>query len=99
MTCALAGLGARLPERLYVAASPAPQENSDWARRWASLSEDALLGEVVALGGVPPQVLDHPRLGRRITQILGSDVAWLARQTGRCSRSAAGTDPRPGWGP
>ncbi|MER7770505.1 alpha/beta fold hydrolase [Kitasatospora sp. NPDC096140] len=69
---------ARLPERLYVAANPAPRENSPWAGRWAALSEEELFEEVVALGGVPPQVQEHPALGRRVARILAADVAWLA---------------------
>lgn len=81
--------GAPPPERLYVGASPAPHTDPGWARRWARQSEEALLDEVVALGGIPPQVLEHPGLGRRITKVLGSDVAWLA------SRQAAPRDPLP----
>ncbi|MCQ9184101.1 alpha/beta fold hydrolase [Streptomyces sp. IBSBF 2953] len=76
----LARRGARLPERILVAASPAPQADAGWARRWAGLSEQQLLDEVVALGGVPRQVLEHPRLSRRITKVLASDVAWLANR-------------------
>ncbi|MGW2649801.1 thioesterase II family protein [Streptomyces sp. NPDC001393] len=75
---ALVRRGARRPKRLCVAASPAPRENPPWVRRWAMLSEDELLGEIAALGGVPPSVLDHPRLSRRIAAVLAADLAWLA---------------------
>nr|ABX71151.1 Lcz34 [Streptomyces sanglieri] len=78
---ALAHRGVPLPERLVVAASPAPREYTPWARRWAALSEAELLGEVAALGGVPPQVLDHPRLSQRIATVLAADVGWLAERS------------------
>lgn len=65
--------------RLCVGASAPPHVPGDWTRRWAEADDEALLGEIAALGGIPAVVLEHPRTRRQLVRVLRSDLTWLAR--------------------
>ncbi|MFC7548707.1 thioesterase II family protein [Plantactinospora sp. GCM10030261] len=74
--------GAALPRRLVVGGSRPPQDLPDLARRLLGLDDEKFLREVVAMGGTPAEILDHPALAALLVPVLRADFGWIDRYAG-----------------
>lgn len=70
--------GARLPTRFYPAATSPPDVHNPWAVRNATLPREQFIAELIALGGVPDSVREHPELLDLLLPVLRADFTWLA---------------------
>lgn len=71
-------LGEPLPVRLYVGGSRAPDVQPHPDLRGLSAEPDAKIEELLLrLGGVPPEVFDHPELRDLVLPVIRADFAWL----------------------
>lgn len=64
--------GQTLPERLVVSSFPAPSQHHDRHRR--QMDDLAFIAHMKKLGGLPPAVLNEPRLLRVIIPMLRADI-------------------------
>ena len=72
--------GAR-PRGLFVSAADPPDAGDGYAVRLAGLDDDDLLAELTRLGGVDPEVLEHPELVAFVLPTIRVDLRWLAART------------------
>lgn len=73
LCCALQERGLALPLRLFVSASRPPQRPR--ATPWHDLPEAAFIERVLALGGTPAEVFEHPMLRPLALGLLRADFA------------------------
>jgi surfactin synthase thioesterase subunit len=67
--------GAPLPVRCYLGASR-PPHSPDPRSAIALAPDDQLLDGVLDMGGMPPEVLDHPELRALVLPVLRHDFTW-----------------------
>lgn len=73
--------GQRLPERLFVAACRPPWTVAEHAVELAGLPDGELVEALVALGGMPAELVAHPELLALVLRAVRADFEWLAGYT------------------
>lgn len=70
--------GARLPRTMYVAGSRAP-DRAEPLSTLADADDATLIGRIVSMGGVPPEVFEEPELRDLALAVLRTDLTWISR--------------------
>lgn len=71
----LAAAGRPLPKHLFVSSFPAPSHHHD--RHRAQMTDQQFIDHMKHLGGLPPAVLDEPKLLSVIMPMLRADIAAI----------------------
>lgn len=67
--------GRPLPEHVFVSSFPAPSHHHD--RHRGSMTDEQFIAHMRTLGGLPPAVLEEPKLLRLILPMLRADIAAI----------------------
>ncbi len=70
--------GAALPRTMYVAGSRAP-DRVEPLSKLADADDATLIGRIVSMGGVPPDVFEEPELRELALAVLRTDFTWISR--------------------
>jgi medium-chain acyl-[acyl-carrier-protein] hydrolase len=74
---ALRTRGGRGPEHLFLSAQPAP--NTTGRQQWHRLPDDEFRAEVLALGGIEPELADEPDVMAELLPLLRADFGLWER--------------------
>lgn len=74
---ALRSRGGQGPEHLFLSAQPAP--DTAGIRQWHTLSDEEFRAEVLALGGVEPEIADDPDVMGTLLSLLRTDFGLWER--------------------
>ncbi|MCF8257157.1 MAG: alpha/beta fold hydrolase [Flavobacteriales bacterium] len=75
LTHRLAETGRPLPQHLFLSSFPAPAHHHD--RHRGTMTDEQFIAHMRTLGGLPPAVLDEPKLLRIILPMLRADIAAI----------------------
>jgi len=67
--------GGPLPEHLFVSSFPAPSHHHN--RHRGSMTDEQFIAHMRTLGGLPPAVLEEPKLLRLVLPMLRADIAAI----------------------
>jgi surfactin synthase thioesterase subunit len=70
--------GARLPDRLFLAACRAPEMAREQARNLLALPDAEFLDVLVRMGGMPAEVQGEPGLLGLMLRVVRADFEWMA---------------------